>query len=123
VPNQNRVNPAVALLEVVQITVYCIFAGDGIVEVPLLDHHLRLNEAGLRPLQLRPPILGAVVTHANQALASPVADVVEPRLKGLSRVLDFATAVTTLARGNFGLVRAGDLLALRGELSILCKNP
>ena len=72
---------------------------------------------GLRPLQLRPFVLGAVITHANQALAPPMLDVLDPGLEGLGRFFDRVAAVTALA--GCGLVGAGNLLTLRRKLCIL----
>ncbi len=50
-PDENRIDAAVSLLEVVEIAIDRVLAGDRIVEVAVVHHHLRLNEAGLGPLQ------------------------------------------------------------------------
>ena len=44
-PDEHGVDAAVALFQVVEITVNGVFSGDWIVEVAVMHHHLRLNEA------------------------------------------------------------------------------
>ena len=48
-PDQDGVDAAVSLLQIVEIAIDGVLAGFGIVEVAVLDHHLRLDEARLRP--------------------------------------------------------------------------
>ena len=71
-PDQHAVDAAVALFQIVEIAVDRVLAGDRIVEVAILDHHLRLHEVALRPLQLGAIVLGVVVADADQLLVPPV---------------------------------------------------
>ena len=50
-PDQDGIDSAVPLFEIVEVTIDGVLAGDRIVEVAILNHHLRLHETGLRPLQ------------------------------------------------------------------------
>src|SRR5208283_6078121 len=43
-PDQNRINTAVAFLEVVEVSVYGVLPWDGIIEEPILHHHLGLHK-------------------------------------------------------------------------------
>ena len=43
-PDQDRVDAAVALFNVVEIAVYGVLPGDRIIKVTILNHHLRLHE-------------------------------------------------------------------------------
>ena len=38
------IDPTVALFKVIEITVNCVLARNGVIEVAILDHHLRLHE-------------------------------------------------------------------------------
>ncbi len=77
-PDQHAVYAAVARVQIIQIPVDRIFTLDGIVEVALLDHHLRLDKIALRPLKLRAAILSVVKSHAREALVPPDFQVMEP---------------------------------------------
>ena len=79
-PDQYRVDAAVAFLEIVEIAIDRIFARDRIVEIAILDHHLRLDEARLRPRQRRDFVARAVVADSNETFHAPVPDVGEPRI-------------------------------------------
>ena len=48
-PNQDRVDASIPLLQIIQVPVHGVFSGDGVKEKAVLHHHLRLDEAGLRP--------------------------------------------------------------------------
>ena len=52
-PDQHGIDAAIALFEIVEIAVDRVVAGDGVVEIAVLHHHLRLDEAGLGPLERR----------------------------------------------------------------------
>ena len=71
---------AVTEVEIGQIAVYGVFARDGIVEVAILDHHLRLHEAGLGPLQRGDCVARGIVSDSDAALVAPVGDVGEPAI-------------------------------------------
>ena len=49
-PDQNCIDSAIALQRVVNIAIYGVAVSRRIVEKTIFDHHLRLNETGLRPL-------------------------------------------------------------------------
>ena len=105
-PDQYRVDAAVALFEVVEITVHSVAAGDRIVEVAVVDHHLRLHEAGLGPLEGGQRVARGIVGDANAALRAPVLDVAEPALMGecgarrLQRSFPGEVQVHAVGRGN-----------------------
>ena len=80
-PDQHAVDPSVAALQVIEITVHAVLACAGVVKVPVVNHHLRLNEARLCPLELWPIVLRAVVTDADPPLHAPVLHVRKPFLK------------------------------------------
>ena len=100
-PDEHRIDAAVALVEIVQIAVDGVARANRIVEVAVLDHHLRLDKTALRPLQFRAIVFGAVVADAGEALGPPLFDVGQPG-REIGRV-----------RG------AGDLVALRGVAAVL----
>src|SRR5207248_6379480 len=52
-PNQHAVDSAVTLFHIIEVTVYRVFARNRIVEIAVLDHHLRLDETTLGPLEFR----------------------------------------------------------------------
>ena len=77
-PHQHRVNTAVALFQVVEIAIHGVAAGHRVVEVAVLDHHLRLDKAGLCPAGLRLFVACRVVARANAAFRPPMLQVFEP---------------------------------------------
>jgi hypothetical protein len=112
-PDQNGIDAALALFEIVEVTVDGVLAGGGIVEVAILNHHLRLREAGLRPLQCRQIVPGAVVANSDAPFRSPVCDISEPRLVfGLAARL--RSAFLQALHGQ--AFRYGNLLSVGGEV-------
>ena len=77
-PDQHRVDSAIALLQIIEIAIDGVLVRDRIVEIAVLHHHLRLNEAGLRPLQRGQVITRAVVADANAAFIAPVVNIGQP---------------------------------------------
>ena len=77
-PEEDAVDAAVALVEIVEVAVDGVAPGGGIVEEAVVDHHLRLNEAALCPLELRPGVLAGIEADADAALHAPVLHVFEP---------------------------------------------
>ena len=67
-PNQNRIDTAIALLQIIEIAVHRVFVRHRIVEIAVLHHHLRLDEARLRPGQRRIAIARIVIAGADVAL-------------------------------------------------------
>src|SRR5208283_4142140 len=55
-----------------------VFPRDGVVEVAVLNHHLWLHEAGLRPQQLRHRVARSVEADTNAAFHPPVRYVLKP---------------------------------------------
>src|ERR1039457_4353677 len=60
-PNQHSIDAAVAFVQVVEITVDRVAAGDRVVDIAIVDHHLRLYETGLRPLKRRHLVARGIV--------------------------------------------------------------
>ncbi len=92
-PDEHGINAAIAGLQVVEIAIDRVFARHGVVEVPLFDHNLGLDEATLRPGQFAPAVLGTVVTNLCPTLLPPRVHGAEPRrvvLTGGRPVDDFA---------------------------------
>ena len=71
-PDEHGVDAAVAFFEIVEIAVDGVAAGDGVIEVAVLDHHLRLDEAGLGPLERGQFVARWVEGGADAALGAPV---------------------------------------------------
>src|ERR1700677_1562596 len=71
-PDEHCVDASVALIQIIEVAVDSILACLRIVEVAILYHHLWLNEAGLRPRQLRCQITSIVKASANAALHAPM---------------------------------------------------
>ena len=119
VPGQHRVNAAVTLLKIVEVTVHRIPACSRVVEVAVLDHHLGLNEGCLCPLEFRTIVFPAVKASADQAFMPIVLDVGKPVLEVRLRCghLALPGAAVVLGFGRVG--RPRNLLALRRKLRIL----
>ncbi len=77
-PEQDAVDAAVALLQVVEVAVHGVAARDGIVEVAVLHHHLRLDEAALRPLEFGAGIDLAGESGADTSFGAIARDLGEP---------------------------------------------
>ena len=116
-PNQHRIDPAIAFFQVVEIAIDGIAPSGWVVEIAILNHHLRLDEAGLGPFQGRELVARGVVGDADTAFRAPVLDVAEPALmrKGQAarrqHIFPGVMQVQTIGRG--------DLLAARTVLSVL----
>ena len=78
VPEQHAVDAAVAALQIVEVTLHGVAARDRIVEVAVLDHHQRVHEIALRPLQPRVAIQRVVVAEPDQVLVAPLAQAADP---------------------------------------------
>jgi len=50
-PDQHRINAAISLFEIVEISIHRIFVGYRIVKIAVFHHHLWLNKTGLGPLE------------------------------------------------------------------------
>ena len=118
VPDENGINSPVALFEIVEVAVHGEAACHWVVESAILDHHLRLDEARLSPLELGAVIFNAVVAHADQMFEAPMLEVGQPfaadrfARAGLSGL---GAAVLAFV----GIGRAGNLLALRRKFRVL----
>ena len=77
-PQQHAVQAAEARFQIIKVAVDGVAARDGIVEVAVLHHHLRMHEVALRPLQFRPAVVGVVVADAGQVFAPPVLQLRNP---------------------------------------------
>jgi hypothetical protein len=77
-PYQHGINATVTAVQIIEILVDRVFAGQRIIEILVVHHHLRLDETGLRPLQSGHLIAALIVTNANAALFAPVRDIRQP---------------------------------------------
>src|SRR5206468_643557 len=77
-PDQDGIDPTITFFEIVKIAVYGVFPCDRIVEISILDHHLRLHVTALSPLQLRTRVLSAVITNPSQLFGAPAFHVTQP---------------------------------------------
>ena len=125
-PDEHRVDAAVTLLEIVEVAIDRVLAGDGVVEVAVVHHHLRLNEAGLGPLKRGHCIAIAVVADTDAALGTPVGHSFEPLLVSIRsawRAAPFPGKVhgETGRRWNLLLVRLiAKILSRHGECERRC---
>jgi len=76
--DENRINTAIALLQIVQVSVYRVLARGWVIEIVVLDHHPGLDETRLCPLQGGQIVPGSVVADPNTTFRPPVGDVGEP---------------------------------------------
>src|SRR5579883_2766829 len=74
-PDEHGVDAAIALVEIIQVTLDGVPARLWIVEISVVRHHLRLDESLLRPSQFRAVILHAVVADTNPMLHPPVTNI------------------------------------------------
>ena len=101
VPDEDGVDTSVAFIEIIEVAVDGVFAGGGIEEVAVFDHHLGLHETALGPLEFGPVVFGTVVADAFEILHAPALHVGEPA-------------------GEFGGgARAFEVVALWGHAGIL----
>src|ERR1700744_1379848 len=77
-PDEHGINAAESFVEIVEIAVDSVFAGDWIVKIAILNHHLRLHVAALRPFQFRTLIFTAVVADSLELLCPPTFHPGEP---------------------------------------------
>ena len=92
----------------------CSLPCDGIVEIALLHHHLRLHEVALRPEQLRAGVLGVVVAHACQPFVAPRSQLLDPDLECRGGIL---LRLSRLGRPTLNW--SGELTPLRSDLGVL----
>ena len=111
-PEQDGVDPAVALVDVVEVAIDGVFAGDRVVEVAIFDHRLRLDVGRLRPFQLGAAILGIVVFDALAGIVPPGVHFLEPRI-ATGRV--FGAADDFVAEFQLCLLRRLRSRAVEGE--------
>src|ERR1700722_2810496 len=78
VPNQYRVDGSDAAFSLVQEPVNCVLGVLKIVEIAVPDQELDLRKNVLRPLQLRPLELAAIVANASAAIRSPRLQLFKP---------------------------------------------
>src|ERR1039458_3853224 len=86
-PNQYRVNSSVARMQIVEIAIDRVLPGNRIIEITILNHHLRLNEAALSPLKGRNLVASAFLSVSDSSSRPPVCDVVQPGLMGFAGAL------------------------------------
>ena len=108
-PDEDCVDSAVSLFQVIEITIDRIAVGDRVVEIPVLDHHLRLNEAGLCPFEGRQIVTEIVIADADEPFGAPVPEISKP----IGVIVRRALARTAFPRSShFQAFRSGDLLPL-----------
>src|SRR5262249_52493052 len=94
----------VPLFQIVEVFIHGVSSRHGIIEVAVLDHHLRLHEAALRPSQFRPFVFGIAIIGALQILRAPTLHRRHPLRKVRRRS------------------RAGNLVALHRQPEVLSRN-
>src|SRR6266849_102996 len=77
VPNEHAIDATVAQLQIVQIAIDSVLERCGIKEEEVVNHHLRLDKARLRPLEFRTVIFGAKIASADPAFHAPVTNIGE----------------------------------------------
>jgi hypothetical protein len=120
-PDEHAIHAAIALVEIVQVPRDRVLSGCRIVEIAFFRHRLRLDEVALRPQQLGPPVFGIVVAHADQALAPPLAQVVEPGIVCAASG-DLPLAQFRYPIGSGHPPRGGYLAPIRRKPGILCRQ-
>ena len=75
-PDKNCIDAAKSLLEIIEVAVNRVFAGNRIIEISLLDHHLRLDKGRLRPFESRQLISLRAIANADLPLCTPMGEVV-----------------------------------------------
>ncbi len=118
-PDQHSIDPAIALVQVIQIAVDCVLPRHRIIEIPVMHHHLRLKETRLRPFERRRLIPRRIVPNANPPLRPPVRHIREPLLvrgvgAGLRTTLPSAASDQAIRRRN--------LLSPRRVMRVLSSN-
>ena len=106
-PDQHRIDSAVSLFQIIEITIHRVAVRDRIVEITVFDHHLRLKKAGLRPLECRQVVARAVVADANPAFIAPMPNVGQP---GIMLILSARRGSTFPRAFHLEAFRAGYLL-------------
>ena len=81
VPHEYGVDSTEPFLEVIQVAIDGVFVSGRIVEVPVFHHHLRLHIAALRPLELWPRVLVAVIADPFTVLHAPTPHIGNPTRK------------------------------------------
>jgi hypothetical protein len=79
IPEQHAIDPAEAALEIIEISIDGIFPSGRVVEIPVFDHHLGVYEVALRPFELGSLVVYPVVTHPDEMLMAPLAEITHPR--------------------------------------------
>src|SRR5438309_9936465 len=113
------IDPTVALFKVIEITVNCVLARNGVIEVAILDHHLRLHETGLGPLQHGKIVARSVIANTDSPLVSPVGDVGQHTIHAHSEYRASSPLPQTFDRQTLG---HWNLLSLGRELRVLGKT-
>src|ERR1035438_3767000 len=115
-PYQDCINTAIALLKVVQVSVYCVLPRDWVIEVPILHHHLGLHETRLRPFQGGQIVPGAIIADTDAAFDPPVCDISKPCLMFCLATRFRATLPKSLHRQA---IRYRNLLTFGSEVRVL----
>ena len=86
-PKQDGVDSAVAFVEVIEIAIDRVLAGDRVVEIAVFDHALRLDIRPLCPAKLGAAVLGIVVFDPLAGRLPPGLHTFEPRIaaRGITR--------------------------------------
>ena len=119
-PDEHGVNATVTLLQIVQVSINGVMSRAGVVEEAVFDHHLRLDETGLRPLEFRSFIFLPGITCPDPCLHPPMGDVLQPSF------VIFRRAYFRLARRGLDRIEAiwsGNLISVRRVMSCLGWRP
>src|SRR6266852_2182752 len=116
-PDEDSVDSAVSFFQIVQITTDRVAVSDRIVEIAVLHHHLRLEKAGLRPLELRSAVARPVVADADLAFITPVANICQP---GVVLVLSTRCGSSLPCSFHVEAAGGGNLLTIGTKAGVLC---
>ena len=118
-PDEHRINSAVSLFQVIEVTIYRVAVRHRIVEITVLHHHLRLEKAGLGPLECGQVVAQAIVADTNPALVAPMTNVGQP---GIMLILSARRRSTFPCTFHIQAAGSGDLLMFGTKVGVLCRN-
>src|ERR1700678_3149718 len=77
-PDEYSINFPQPLLGLIQKTVDCVFVFFRVVQASIPDQNLHLQEDMLRPFQIGPLVLGAVISKSHPPISTPRLEPVKP---------------------------------------------
>ena len=116
-PDEHRINAAVALFYIVEVAIDSVTASQLIVEIAIVNHHLRLHKARLGPAECRHLVARRIESGADAALGAPVFNVAQPALVCIGRAPRLHGTLDGMEKQIAG--GSGNLLVHGRELRIL----